>query len=138
MSNNALVIELPEDLAQRLRRIAADKGTSLQSVVIDYLRELAAADPPLPDAVRAELDALARLSDDALWTIAREQMPPPLQARAEQLMTQQAALSDDAQAELDALAARADRLMLRKAEAAALLMARGHAFAQQDFKAQDA
>jgi len=43
------------------------------------------------------------------------------------------ALPPEQQAELDLLVERADRLMLRKAEAAAILTERGHAFSQSDF-----
>jgi hypothetical protein len=40
----------------------------------------------LPTNERDELQAMSYLSDDALWTIAREQMQPELQASMSQLM----------------------------------------------------
>jgi hypothetical protein len=76
--------------------------------------------PILPPEEQAELDALHHLSDDALWTIAREQMPADVQARAHDLMDRKT-LSNEEQAELDLLVERGDRLMLRKAEASAIL-----------------
>ena len=51
--------------------------------------EGAASDQPLldiPSDERAELHALTYLSDDTLWTIAREQMPAALQDEMSQLM----------------------------------------------------
>jgi len=64
-------------------------------------------------------------------------MPQDVQARFDQLMSQPpASLSEAEQSEADSLVARADRLMLRKAEAAALLKQRGHAITQKDFKPQ--
>lgn len=40
----------------------------------------------LPSDERSELQALTYLSDDTLWTIAREQMPPALQDCMSRLM----------------------------------------------------
>lgn len=42
--------------------------------------------PQLSEDEQAELNALARLSDEALWTIARERMHPDRQARLMVLM----------------------------------------------------
>lgn len=87
----------------------------------------------LPTDVQNELDALQHLSTDALWTMAREQLPDEVQARASALM----ALDDSSeaeQAELAEFVERADRLMLWKAEAASLLQSRGIPFTRDDFK----
>jgi hypothetical protein len=82
---------------------------------------------------------MQHLSDDALWTIAREQMPDNVQARARELMDKNShgTISDGEADELEQLVQRADRLMLRKAEAAAILSHRGHTFEQSDFRPQD-
>jgi len=45
-------------------------------------------------------------------------------------------ITDEEHAELEALVDRGDRLMLRKAEAAAILKARGYPFTPKDFKLQ--
>lgn len=92
--------------------------------------------PLLPSDIQAELDVLKQLSDDALWTIAREQMPDDAQTRAHDLMMRntQGAITDSEYEELQKLVDRGDRLMLRKAEASTLLCERGHHFTQQDFK----
>ena len=108
-------------------------------MLLDHLRTLSAPLPELPPDEQAELEALHQLSDDALWTIAREQMPDDVQRRAYDLMEHNSRdlLSDVEAAELETLAARADRLLLRKAEAASLLRKRGYPFTQQDFRPQD-
>ena len=91
--------------------------------------------PLLPPDEQAELDALKHLSDDALRTIAREQMPEAVQVRAHLLMDKNAndAISDAEYAELQTLVERADRLMVRKAEASGILHSRGNPFTQRDF-----
>jgi butyrate kinase len=46
-------------------------------------------------------------------------------------------ITADEYAELEQLAQRADQLMLRKAEAAAILKQRGYQFSQSDFSSSD-
>jgi len=91
----------------------------------------------LPDNELAEIEALQFLSDDALWTMAREQLPADVQKRAHELMEKNARLNinEDELIELDMLVERADRVMMRKAEAADLLRKRGHHFLPVDFLA---
>jgi hypothetical protein len=85
------------------------------------------------------LDALHRLSDDALWTIVREQVSEEAQVRAHTLMDKNSrgSITSAEAAELETLVQRADRVMLRKAEAATILKERGFTFTQKDFRAQD-
>jgi hypothetical protein len=131
-----IVLVLPEDIAARARQIAETTSQPVEQVLINYLKTLSAPLPDLPPAEQAELEALHQLSDDALWTIAREQMPDDIQARAHALMDEQSlgTLVDEEQAELERLVERGDRLMLRKAEAATILRNRGYPFTPKDFK----
>ncbi|SRR5258706_10511799 len=128
-----IVLTLPEDISARAHQIAEINSQTVEQVLIDHLKTLST---PLPPSEQAELDALRHLSDDALWTIAREQMPEEVQARAQELMAKNSVrtISEPEEAELDKLVERADRLMLRKAEAATILRDRGYSFNQQDFK----
>jgi hypothetical protein len=133
-------LTIPENLYDKARRVAEETTRPVDEVIRSHL-ERAFEDERfmLSDDEHAELQALAYLSDDALWTIAREQMPDAIEARAHELLNRQAnqTLSDDEQAELALLLDRADRLTLRKAEAAALLRQRGNIFAQADFNRAD-
>jgi predicted acetyltransferase len=128
---DSITLTLPEDIATLARRIAETTQQPVEHVLLEHLRTLAT---PLP---ASELDALQHLSDDTLWTLTREQLPDDVQARAHDLM-QRTALDPDEQTALDALVERADRLMLRKAEAAAILRQRGYPITQHDFKPHDA
>jgi hypothetical protein len=134
-----ITVTLPEDISTRVRQIAETTSQSVEQIVLNYLKSLTIQLPSLPVDDQAELDALHRLSDDALWTIAREQVPEAAQARARALMEKNSrgTITDAETAELEELVQRADRVMLRKAEAAAILKERGFAFSQKDFRPQD-
>ncbi len=133
--SDQIVLTLPEELSARVKRIAESTSTPVEDVLLQHLRTLSTPVPQLPPDEQAELQALHHLSDDALWTIAREQMPGEAEKRAHELMdkNERGLLDAVEQRELENLVERADRLMLRKAQAAYLLKNRGYTFAQQDF-----
>lgn len=126
----AITITIPDNLRQELEQVAEAKSKSLETVVLERLQA------SLPEDIQNELDALQYLSDDALWTIAREQMPQESQVRADELMTRNnfGTITPEESIELAQYVVRGDRLMLRKSEAAVLLKKRGYAFTQADFK----
>lgn len=134
-----ITLTLPEDISARVRQIAETTSQPVEQIVLDHLKSLSIQLPPLRPDDQAELDALHHLSDDALWTIAREQVSEDAQARAHTLMDKNScgSITDAEAAELEKLVQRADRVMLRKAEAATLLKERGFAFSQKDFRPQD-
>lgn len=123
-------ITIPESLSTRLRQLAARRQQPVESIIEDRLfTSLDDELDNLPTEELAELRALHHLSDDALRVIAAEQMTSVNQARMGQLMAKNSkgGLSQEEQETLNALVARGDQLMLRKAEAAAILMQRGSA-----------
>jgi hypothetical protein len=121
-------ITISESLSTRLRQLAARRRQPVESIVADRL--FTALDDELdnlPTGEQAELRALHHLSDDALRAIAAEQMSTVNQARMGQLMERHSR-NELNQTEIDDLAAlieRGDQLMLRKAEAVAILKQRG-------------
>jgi hypothetical protein len=133
---NPIVLTIPADISDRAREIAQTTAQPVEQVLLEHLKHLSVPLPTLPPDEQAELDALKQLSDDALWAIAQAQMPDDVQVRAHELMNRntQGTITDEEHAELQTLVERADRLMMRKAEAAALLRERGYSFTQQDFK----
>jgi hypothetical protein len=84
--------------------------------------------PALPPGEQSELEALTHLSDEALWTLARDQVAQDKQARMHVLMeaNSQGTLDETQRAELETLVVQGQRLQVRKAQAAALLTERGH------------
>lgn len=137
MSDYPVTLPVPADVYERARRTAELTAQPVERVLLNYLE--AAASDPLPADEQAELDALAYLSDDALWTMAREQMPADAQEHMQALMDRNSRgqLADDERRELEALVERGQRLMLRKAEAAALLTRRGYTLTSHNLTARD-
>jgi hypothetical protein len=132
-------LTIPEEVYSRARRIADETAQPVENVLIEHLKNLTEPLPALPPDEQEELDALKHLSDDALWTIAREQMPQVVQNRMQVLMDKNSlgTITEDEYTELAAYVERGNRLMVRKAEAAGILMERGHTFTQRDFKPTD-
>jgi hypothetical protein len=93
----------------------------------------------LPDDEKEELKAMAYLSDDTLWTIAREQMQPALEKRISELLTknQRGTISTAEYQELEELVERGDKLTLRKSQAMKYLTERGYSISLDDLKPAD-
>jgi hypothetical protein len=129
MSHHSVTLPVPDYIYDCARRIAEGTSQSIEAVLLQQLQE--AFTDPLPDLApeeQRELEALKSLSDDALWTIAREQMPEDKQVHMQTLMdaNTQGTLDNAQRSELEALVAQGQRLSVRKAHAAALLTERGY------------
>jgi hypothetical protein len=138
MSDYAITLSVPDHIYERARQIAESTAQPVENVLLEQLESAFAAPlPKLPPDEQQELDALVHLSDDALWTIAREQMTAPKQARMQTLMdaNTHGAITPTEYDELSGLVDQGQRLMLRKAQAAALLTARGHQVTPDDMVA---
>jgi hypothetical protein len=127
-------LTIPEDLYLRAHKIAETIAQPVEAVLLEQLRLWTEAVPLLAVDEEAELQALRYLSDDALWTMAREQMPDDLQHKMQSLMDKNStgAITSTEMAELSQLVERGQQLMLRKSEAAALLTKRGHTVTRKD------
>jgi predicted CopG family antitoxin len=133
-------ISIPDELYEKAQRVAQQTSSQVDEVIRTKLED--ALDQPLfdlPDDEKEELKAMAYLSDDTLWTIAREQMQKPLQERMSVLMTKntKGTITDDEYAELTQLVERGNRLTLRKAQAMKYLTERGHKITLDDLNPID-
>jgi hypothetical protein len=129
MSHYTVTLPVPDYIYDRARQIAAGTSQSIEAVLLQQLQDAFAEPlPDLPPEEQRELEALVSLSVDALWTIARAQMPEDRQVRLRALMhaNSQGVLDDVERRELEALVDQGQRLSLRKAQAAALLTERGY------------
>ncbi len=130
MITEPVMLHVPEGLYRRLEKTARAMRRSLEEVLLHTLQ---VGSPPAwddaPPELQAELAALDRLDDDALWTIARGNRTAAEMSRYDELLerNRDGTLSGADQVELQALRAEADQFMLRKAHAAALLRWRGSA-----------
>lgn len=129
MLDDTVTLRLPEELHHRLAAAATATRRSLEEILLHALR---IGSPPAwddaPPEHQAELAAMDRLDDDALWKLARARRSEPEMVRYDELLEQSAAgaLGDAERSELDMLRRDADRFMLIKAHAAVLLRWRGH------------
>ena len=129
MTTHAVTLHLPEHVYLRLQHMAQATQQSFDDVVLRALR--VGAPPSWEDApaeFQADLAALDRLDDDTLWHIARQRQTAAEMVRYQDLLEKNAnaTLSDTERAELTQLRTAADRFMLQKVQAAALLRWRGH------------
>lgn len=128
-ATNTVTLDIPEALYHRLRQAASVLQLSFNEVV---LRALQVGSPPAWDDAPAEfqtnLAALDRLDDDELWKIVRRLGSELNVERYQELLDRNAdgRLTDAERRELENLHTMADRYMLRKAHAAALLRWRGY------------
>jgi hypothetical protein len=129
MSLKTVTMELPENLYIRLQQTAQATQQPLEVVL---LRALQVGSPPswesAPAEFQADLAALDRLDDLALWRVARSRATPTEMDHYQALLDKNAdgTLSVEEREELTQLRITLDRQMLRKVQAAALLQWRGH------------
>ena len=133
-------IAIPYLLYEKAQRLAQHTSQSVDEIICTRLA--GALDQPmldLPSDERAELQAMSYLSTDALWTIAREQMPLDVQHTMSQLMEKnsQGTITEDEFRDLSALVERGQRLTLRKSQAMKLLLDRGYAVSLEALKPTD-
>ncbi len=135
MPTHTVSLPLPEHVYEQARRRAQAVGQAIEAVLVHELEtRFSEPLPTLPPDEQAELDALVHLSDEALWTIAREQMTSARQERLTALMdgNNRGQLAAVERAELNSLVSLGQRLMLRKAQATAILTVRGYVVRPSD------
>ncbi len=129
MSTRTVTLQLPEGLYTRLQQVAQATRRSLDEVLLHTVQ---VGSPPrwedAPAEFQADLAALDRLEDEALWRVARSHKTEADMERYQELLDKNAngVLSADEREELTALRIAFDCFMLRKAHAAALLRWRGY------------
>lgn len=130
MTARSVTLNLPESLYLRLKHTALGMHQPFDNVL---LRAVQVGSPPTwedaPAAFQSDLAVLDRLDDESLWRIARSaQLEQHDWARYHELLDRnsEGILTAGERAELERLRTQADRFMLRKAHAAALLRWRGH------------
>lgn len=136
MTDHDLTLTLPDAIFDPIRQIAEATSQSVEQVVIGQLRSVTeGSELSLPPDEEAELAAFRFLSDDVLRMIVREQMPRRDQERMDELMTRNnlGTITPDEYQELSEWVERGQRLMLRKAWAADVLMNRGYSITGDDF-----
>jgi len=129
MTTRTVTLQLPESLYIRLQQAAQATRRSLDDLLLHAVQ---IGSPPrwddAPAEFQADLAALDRLDDEALWRTARSHKTEADMERYQELLDKNAngTLSADERDELTRLRIESDRFMLCKAHAAALLRWRGY------------
>lgn len=129
MSEPTITLQMPQPLYQRLQRLAELTHRPLESLIF---QSLDAHLPPLledmPESMREDLHTLEKLDDEALRHVAQGVWSTTQHERYTELLEQDraSALTPSEQVTLEELYQDANRHMLRKAYAHALLKWSGH------------
>jgi len=129
MTVEIVTLQIPEILYQRLLNTARATQRPLEEIMLHAIK---IGSPPewdnVPAEFQAEIATLDKLDDNTLWQIALSQKTAADMKRYNVLLegNQSDTLTDTERLELMALRQVADRFMLCKAQAAALLRWRGH------------
>ena len=127
--SETVTLQLPERLHQRLVKTAQATQRTLESVI---LHALTVGSPPdwedAPEEYQADLAAMDRLEDSALWQIAQSQQTADGMNRYDTLLQLNKTdnMTEAERLELLNLRKESERFMLRKAHAAAILKWRGN------------
>jgi hypothetical protein len=125
MTQQPVLIQLPEELYERVRQVAQDSNRPLESILVDSLALLFG---DLPDNAELTPQILATFSDEQLWAIVQRALAWPQDARLRELtmLGKQGILSAQEQTEMERLVDQVDRYVLVRSHALLLLKQRGH------------
>jgi len=121
------VLTVPKEIVDRAQAIADRDARSVDAVLIGYLSRLTPQEAILDADEEAEIAAMKWLSDDLLWTLAREKVSAEVDEEMQSLMDKNSldTISDEEYVRLEELVEKGDRITLRKGVAMALLAERG-------------
>ncbi|XXY50710.1 hypothetical protein WME91_06155 [Sorangium sp. So ce269] len=129
MAVQAVTVNLPEPLYERLARRASKMHRTVEAELVEAVATLVPEEPDeLPADMAEAIAALHLLDDEALWRAARSCLAPQKAADLEDLhiKRQGEGLSSSETEALETLMREYTRIMLVRSRAAALLKQRGH------------
>ena len=128
MTVQVVTLHVPSPLYEQLKRRAAQAQRTVEAELLDVVATAVPVGDDLPTDLAGAISPLALLDDAALWRTARSHLSAEAVAQMEDLhLKRQREGLDDAEAEtLTGLVRQYERTMLIRAQAAALLKARGH------------
>jgi plasmid stability protein len=123
-STQSVSVELPDDLYERIREIAARNDRSVEDVLRESLEVMFGHES---GRIVVGPDELATYRDDQLWAIVYQRLAWPQRERLRDLTEcgKQGNLTSTEQTELETLIDRADQLTLLRSEALRLLKQHG-------------
>jgi len=123
-----VTVNLPGSLVNEIETTARQQQRTVSAIVREMVLQGWSTLPALPDEVEAELAAFTDLSDDVLWLLARSTLTKDEQEKLAELNRQskQFPLTEEEEARREILLNAYNRVMVRRAQAALLLKARGY------------
>jgi plasmid stability protein len=128
MAVQAVTVNLPGPLYERLARRATKAHRTVEAELVDAAATLADEPDELPADMAEAIAALHLLGDEELWRAARQSLAPEKAADIEELhlKRQREGLSAPETEALATLMREYTRIMLVRSRAAAVLKQRGH------------
>lgn len=128
MNAHSVTVDFPEVLFRKVERTAKGLGQPMPQALLKIVESNLPSLERVPVQYRAELEAMESWTDHQLWRAAQEEMPPAEQQELSTLLNKnkRGLLSSAEEARLDLLHTEANRLMLHKSYALALLKWRGN------------
>ncbi|MBX3062383.1 MAG: hypothetical protein U0528_06670 [Anaerolineae bacterium] len=125
MSDQPVLLQLPEELYARIRQIAEESQRPVESVLVDSLSLLFGE---LPDNDSLTPEMLSSLTDEQLWAIVHRHLAWALDSRLRELseLGKTGQLSAEEYAEMESLVEQTDRHILLRSQALLLLKQRGY------------
>lgn len=122
-----MTLHLPEPVHQRAKHAADVLQQPVEDLIVDTLTSTLPVLDDVPTEMVREVAAMTHLSDEALQGLATSTLRPERQVLLKEVLDKQGQgeVDETEQRELVALMAEYGRLMLRRAKAVALLLARG-------------
>jgi hypothetical protein len=122
MTQAPILLQLPDELYERLREIADDSHRPVESVLIDSLTLLFGNLPSI------DPQQLTNFSDEQLWGLVHRMIAWPQDARLRKLteLGKKGLLSSDEQSELESLIDAYDQYVLLRSQALLHLKQRGY------------
>jgi uncharacterized protein with von Willebrand factor type A (vWA) domain len=127
MSTNTLTLHIPGPLYDHLKQLAAQTHRSVEEETLEALATAVPQGPSLSAELQEALASLVEQDDEALVEAARSHLPSDVSSELQSLhhKRQREGLSAGEAARLADLVQQYERQMLVRAQAAALLKARG-------------
>lgn len=127
MTAHYVVLELTEILFRKIERAAQGLNEPMPQALVKIVENSLPSLDKAPQQYRADLEALEALTNQELWRVSQEVLPPSLQHELSDLLreNERETLNSVGEARLDTLLQESNRLMLRKSYALALLKWRG-------------
>ena len=128
MAVQAVTVNLPGPLYERLARRATKTHRTVEAEIVDAVATLPDEPDELPADMAAAISALHLLDDEDLWRAAGHSLAPEMAAELEELhlKRQREGLSASELEALATLMKEYTRIMLVRSRSAAVLKQRGH------------